>query len=80
MGYRYYLINRPPSIGTHPAGEIDREVWIPRRTIPNTERDCYGWVEWAEPLDFEQVWGYEMLPADDDEFERYYDWRDEVGK
>lgn len=79
-GHRYYFISRPPDIGTHPAGEVRREVWYPAKDIPNTERHGWGWVEYAEPLEFEQVWKYELFPADDEELDAYYDWRNEVGK
>lgn len=77
---RYYLLNRPPDIGTHPAGETAREVWAPSREIPGSARCAHGWVEYPEPLPFDEVWRYELLPADEDEVDRYYDWRDEVGR
>jgi hypothetical protein len=77
---RYYFLNRPPAIGTHPAGEVARECWLPRRDIPGTERPAYGWVDYPEPLDFEQVWRYELFPADPAEVDAYWDWRDEQGK
>lgn len=77
---RYYFINRPPSIGTHPQGETGRKAFAYRETIPGTERLSHGWVEYPQPLDFEQVWRYELYPADEAEADRYYDWRNEVGK
>ena len=84
MMHKYYLINRPPSIGTHPDGEIEREVWMPARQIPDRHNlggwSALGWVAYDEPLDFEMVWRYELRPADNLELDRYYDWRDEEGK
>ena len=79
MNHKYYFINRPPSIGTHPAGESEREVWQPVRKTPSG-RWAHGWVEYPERLDFAEIWNYELWPADHHEFNEYRDWRDEVGK
>lgn len=78
--YRYYLISRPPFIGTHPAGNIAVESWDTRQDIPGTLRPAWGWVEYDQPLDFENVWNYELYPGDEKEADAYYDWRNEVGK
>lgn len=78
--HRYYFLNRPPSIGTHPTGEINRELWYPVQDIPGTERHAWGWVEYPEALEYEQVWKYELFPHGDAAIDAYFDWRDEVGK
>jgi hypothetical protein len=74
---RYYFLNRPPSIGTHPPGEGGRKVFDFMQEIPGTERYAHGWVEYSEPLDFALVWKYELFPGDPQEMETYWDWRDE---
>jgi hypothetical protein len=66
MSNRYYLLNRPPSLGTHPPGETGRETWLPKRAIPTDlpgyERQACGYVEYAAPLPLAQVWNYELEP------------------
>lgn len=68
---RYYMLNRPPDIGTHPKGETAREVWLPRKDIPDTERPAYGWIEYETELEPYEIWRYEMYPADEYELSRY---------
>lgn len=83
---RYYFLNRPPSIGTHPAGETARESWVPRQDaqledeVGEYTRPVWGWVEYPQALTFEQVWKYDLIPAGKDELIRYNQWRDEEGK
>jgi hypothetical protein len=76
-GNVYYFLLRPPFIGTHPAGEVSREVWQPVQNIPGTERHAHGWVKYPAPLDFDQVWKYDLYPANEDGLNRYWDWREE---
>lgn len=76
---RYYYLSRPPAIGCQPAGFTDREAWMPVQDIPGTEWPAFGWVEYAKPLDFIQVWKYDLRPADADELARYQEWREEEG-
>ena len=77
---KYYFLNRPPSIGTHPNGAVATEVWMPRQDIPGTERPAFGWAEYPDPLQFEQVWQYELFPDDEAEQDLYWEWRDENDK
>lgn len=66
MNNRYYLLNRPPTIGTHPPGAIEQEVWLPKRVIPAVlpgyDRQACGYVVYGEPLPLTQVWKYELEP------------------
>ena len=74
--HRYYFLNRPPSIGTHPAGEVGRKCFQYREDIPGIERLAHGWVEYPEALGFDMVWRYELYPADEEELARYNAWRE----
>jgi hypothetical protein len=71
MRYRYYLLNRPPGIGTHPPGAVDKKVWLPRQAIPSAEqagydRQAFGYVSYDSPLPLAQIWQYELEPDPDD--------------
>jgi len=63
MRYRYYLVNRPPSIGCQPKGDVAREVWSPRRKMSAQGRLVHGWVEYDQPLSAYNIWSYELFPA-----------------
>lgn len=77
MAFRYYLINRPPAIATHPGGETGREVWAPTRKpaaplpLHGDARYYHGWVEYPEALDLDQVYKWELWPGDPAEAARY---------
>ena len=78
--FRYYFLNRPPFIGTHPSGETSRKVWQPVEMIPGTERHAHGWVEYPHALESYDIWRFELYPADEDELKRYNEWREEEGR
>lgn len=63
---RYYLLNRPPSIGTQPPGFTNRETRVPRQDIPANpdgyDRPAWGYVDYDAPLPLAQVFGYELEP------------------
>jgi len=79
MSYRYYLINRPPFIGTHPTGSNAREVWAPVRRIPEQPADCertaHGWVEYDYQLFETDIYRYELYPASQEERSNSSTWR-----
>ena len=78
--YRYFYINRPPGIGCQPVGFVDRETWMPTRThkgVGGNTRHFYGWVEYTEPLEPEQIWKWEFEPRNAWEVNQYWDWREE---
>lgn len=82
MNRRYYLLYRPPHIGTHPAqGEVARDVWFPSRRIPaehqpeGGERHALGWVEYDRQLSEDEVYRYDLYPAAMQERERSELWR-----
>ncbi len=64
--YKYYLRNRPPGPGTYPEGAIEVEAYVPGRQVPEIQgTHCFhGHVVYLEPLGLEQVWRYELWPAD----------------
>jgi hypothetical protein len=68
--FKYYYLLRPPGIGCQPDNSIEREYWQPVRDIPipDTSRHAHGWVTYADKLDIEVVWKYDLLP--DNELER----------
>lgn len=67
MSYRYYLPNRPPTIGTHPQGASEQQAWLPKQAIPadlpGYERQACGYVVYPAPLPLRQVWQYELEPT-----------------
>jgi hypothetical protein len=82
MTSKYYFINRPPFIGTHPKGEISREVWQPKQSAPDINEDWtfHGFVEYEEPLSNEDIWEYQLMPAKHSERDTYWQWRDDNNK
>lgn len=60
--YRYYLTQRPPSIGTHPGGAA-RVEGFDHRMMTEYGFRAWGWVEYPEPLTSEQVESYELREA-----------------
>jgi len=79
---RYYMLSRPPSIGTHPKGTIASAVWMPRQEIPGTQRVALGWIEYAQPLPMYDIWHYSLFCADVKERAMYVFWNKcrEAGK
>lgn len=57
--YRYYLTQRPPSIGTHPAGAVNT-VCYDFRIITEHGFPAWGYVEYTEPLTDKQVEDFEL--------------------
>ena len=77
--FTYYFINRPPFIGTHPKENLAmQKAWSPTKQVG--ERHFHGWATYTETLSFEQIWKYELYPADPDELRAYNEWRDENDK
>ena len=60
--HRYYALNRPPGFAAVPDGWCLREIWAPMHEV-NDWLQAFGWVEYAEPLPFEKVWRYDLMPA-----------------
>ena len=75
--HTYYLLNRPD---VQPSGYTAKEVWSPTKRVLGSGRWAHGWAEYAELLPFELVWKFDLFPADPEELERYWAWRDEEGK
>ena len=72
--FTYYYRNRPPGIGCQPGGfdPDTRESWIPMRQVDGIP--YLGQVSYPEPLAPEQVWQYELRPADLVEYAEYVFW------
>ena len=78
---RYYFINRPPFIGTHPKGAVALESWQPKQSVPEIpDWTFHGWVEYDFRLPYSMIWEYELYPADETELVLYNEWRDENNK
>jgi len=58
----YYYRNRPPGIGCQPDGFTRREDYYGAAQGRNTR--YHGEVEYPEALTHEQVYKYELVPAD----------------
>ena len=54
MAYRYYLTQRPPSLGTQPRGTINIVAYDERIN------GKWGYVEYKEPLTDHQINSYEL--------------------
>lgn len=78
---RYYLINRPPEYGHMPEGFTGFEVWSPVRRIPDQpegfEHTAHGWVEYRDRLSVDQVYRFDLHPADRVEFAESWFYRDD---
>ncbi|MCQ3980742.1 MAG: hypothetical protein DPW09_45665 [Anaerolineae bacterium] len=67
MAYKYYLLNRPPDIGTHPSEPVELVRWIPTQLIPAGNIDLYiryahGYVAYEQPLSLQQICDFELEP------------------
>lgn len=63
--HKYYLVNRPPGIGCQPEGYKNSEVWMPARPIPESPTwRALGWAEYENKLSLQEIWKYELFPAD----------------
>ena len=64
MAYRYYLTQRPPSIGTHPKENVlNVEAFDFKERVEEIGRNALGCVEYSEPLTAQQVDNYELTAA-----------------
>lgn len=62
MTYRYYLTQRPPSIGTHPKDNIvNIEAFDYKERVEAIGRSAFGFVEYSQPLTEQQVSDYELI-------------------
>ena len=78
----YNLTLRPASIGCYPdrrtngtplIAEIIESHWPPKRV---DNHNLYAVVAYDEPLEFDRIWRYDLLPADKLEAARYGFWLD----
>lgn len=63
MSHRYYLAQRHPGLGTHPAGNTDSHSYAEPRMIQGTGRTALGWVEYGFELDPAELERYGMFDA-----------------
>lgn len=76
---------RPPGIGCQPDG-LDWEhttTWMPARVHPNPPRHLVGMhflgrAVYPAPLEFDQIWHYDLVPEDPREWAEYIFWREEA--
>jgi len=82
MSHRYYYEFRPPGIGCQPDGWTNREGGLPKSKyivpsgLPNKEKSisAFGWVEYDEPLSFDQIYKKDLIPHDPVERAKFYLW------
>ena len=74
--HRYYCLNRPPGYAQIPDLWYDYEVWMPGREVEvgDWARWVLGWVDFVKPLSHEQAWKWELMPADEKEWEAQLKW------
>lgn len=61
-GYRYYLTQRPPSIGTHPRGTTEIVAFDEKTKIDEIGGlEAWGYVEYSQPLPQSQIEDYELV-------------------
>ena len=56
--HRYYLTQRPPSIGTHPNGALKTVSFDSKQDFEGV--NCWGYVEYENPLTERQINDYEL--------------------
>lgn len=63
MLYTYYLVNRPPDIGTYPNKDTLEAVsgFDRKEYVMSIERSAWGWVSYSEPLTDEEIEQYELV-------------------
>ena len=60
-GYRYYILNRPVSIGTQPMrGFVSFENYDQRTFIPQIGREAWGSILYDRELTDKEVREYEL--------------------
>ena len=77
MAYKYFYRNRPPGIGCQPDGWSAREGGLPKDYWKDSAGEtvyAFGWVEYSEPLTFEQAWLKDLLPDEHVERANYSIW------
>lgn len=66
----YYCVNRPPGLFQQPNTTVLRQVWQPKQAVERlTEagdgRTYHGYVGVIHALSFEEIWRWELRPAND---------------
>lgn len=63
MLYTYYLVNRPPDIGTYPIKEtlVSMQAFNQREHVKSLDRMAWGWISYSEPLTDKEVEQYELV-------------------
>ena len=60
--YRYYCIDRPPTLGGLPHATLwDAETFTERRYIPEIDRMACGWVEFVRELTPPEIADYKLI-------------------
>lgn len=65
---RYYSTLRPIGPGTCPGNFTDFENFDRRKHVDGINREAWGWVEYAEPLDFPEK--YDLVAENNKSAER----------
>jgi len=61
MEYRYYLTQRPPSLGTHPRiNAIKVCSYYDKKHIEEINCEAWGYVIYKEPLTDKEISDYEL--------------------
>lgn len=58
--HRYYLTQRPASLGTHPKGTTDLVNFDDKQQVDDIGREAWGYVEYDKPLTDAQISDYEL--------------------
>lgn len=63
MQYTYFLVNRPPDIGTYPRKDtfLACEGFESRAYVTSIDRYAWGWVSYSEPLTDKEIEQYELV-------------------
>lgn len=76
----YFTLARPPSYANYPdkpAQPTALDIWMPMKDIPGHPGwQALGWIEYDEPLGFETVWHWSLLPADPVEWANFQFWKE----
>jgi len=65
MGYKYYLTQRPPSIGTFPdkadGSTIGLHCFDYKEYVAEINRKAWGYVVYSKPLTQKEIDDYELI-------------------
>ncbi len=78
--FRYWLTHRPPHVGCMPDG-YTRTMVYERLNLVAGQHDsqihALGYADYPSPLSPQQCYDYELVPANAQERQTFFDWKNQ---